>query len=117
MKLLEKVSPENPRVNLVWRFFSDSNHHWDWQRLTFDGEVVERSKSVYSQYDACLANASKHGYKSFPASSTKSANASSRVVRSYTGIAPGRQKLVAKIVPAALAQMEDIPIDDFPDGD
>jgi len=102
MKLFEQVRSENPRVNLIWRFFSDSTHHWGWQRLAFDGEVIERSKSVYSEYAACLANASKHGYESFPALSTKSTNTSSRVVRSYIRIAPGRQKLVAKIVPVAL---------------
>ena len=116
MNLVERVRPDNPQVNLIWRFYSDSAHHWRWQRLAFDGTVIEHSKSAYSQYESCLANASEHGYVSFPSLSTKANGTSSKVKRSYIRLTTGRQNLVSEIATEAPEQKEDIPIDDAVDG-
>jgi hypothetical protein len=117
MNPLERVGPANPRANLIWRFFSDSTRHWSWQQLAFDGTVVEHSKSGYLQYEACVANASEHGYKSFPALSTKASSTSPKVTRSPTRLTAGNQKRVSEIIPVALEPKEDIPTDDSLDGD
>jgi len=117
MNLIERVRSINPQVNLIWRFFSDSAHHWKWQRLAFDGTVIEHSSSAYSQYEDCLANASDHGYVSCPALSTKANSASSQAKRSYTPIATGHQKIVPAIARKALEHGGDLPVDDALDGD
>jgi len=117
MNLVERVSPDKPKVSRIWRFFSDSAHRWSWQRLAFDGTVIERSKTAYSQYEACLANASEHGYVSFPSLSTKADSRSAKVKRSYIRLAAGHQKLVSEIVTEPWTQKEDLPIEDALDGD
>jgi hypothetical protein len=116
MNLIARVRPDNPQANLIWRFFSDSTHHWKWQRLAFDGSVVEHSKSAYSQYEACLADAREHGYVSLPSLSTKANSTSPKVKRSSIRLNTNHQKVVAAIVTEALEQDEDIPIDDAADG-
>lgn len=115
MNLIERVRSDTPQVNCIWRFYSDSAHDWKWQRLAVDGTVVEHSKSAYSQYEACLANASEHGYVSFPSLSTKANRPSPKVKRSYIRLTTKHQKLVSEIVKEALEQNEDIPIDDAVD--
>ena len=117
MNRIERVRPDKPQVNLIWRFFSDSAHHWRWQRLAFDGTVVEHSKSAYSQYESCLADASEHGYVSFPSLSTKPNSMSSKAKRSYTGIKTGLLKAVSEIAAEALEQKDEVPIDEAPDVD
>lgn len=117
MNLIERVRSDPPQVHLIWRFYSDSAHHWRWQQLAFDGTVVECSKSAYSQYEACLANASEHGYVSFPSLSTKANRPSLKVKRSYIRLTTKHQKLVSEIVKEAVEQDEDLPMDDALDGD
>ncbi|MBE0615361.1 MAG: hypothetical protein IH604_16960 [Burkholderiales bacterium] len=67
MHLSKSARPEYPQTRIVWRFFADSSHQWKWQQLAFDGTIVANSKSSYLQYEACVSNASKHGYLAAPA--------------------------------------------------
>ena len=62
MKLL-RPKPAHPQMGIVWRFFADSSHQWQWQQLAFDGTVVGYSKRAYAQYEACVTDAAKHGYQ------------------------------------------------------
>ncbi len=54
-------------MRIVWRFFADPSHQWQWQQLAFDGTVVGHSKAGYAQYETCVTNAAKHGYMAVPA--------------------------------------------------
>ena len=54
-------------MRIVWRFFADPSHQWQWQQLAIDGTVVGHSKTGYAQYEACVTNAAKHGYMAVPA--------------------------------------------------
>ena len=67
MTLLRRARPAHSQTRIVWRFFADPSHQWQWQQLAFDGTVVGHSKSGYVQYEACVANAAKHGYLAVPA--------------------------------------------------
>ncbi len=67
MQLLRRNSPVHPQMRIVWRFFADPSHQWQWQQLAFDGTVVGQSKTGYVQYEACVTNAEKHGYMAVPA--------------------------------------------------
>jgi len=67
MKLLRRARPAHPQMRIVWRFFADPSHQWQWQQLAFDGTVVGYSKTGYVQYEACVTNAAKHGYVAVPA--------------------------------------------------
>jgi len=96
MQYIGQAGSDNPQLNPVWRFYSDATHRWRWQRLAFDGKVVADSKSAYSQYEACLANATKHGYVPSPSLSTKPTSVSSKRERSYTRLPTRHQKLVSK---------------------
>ena len=117
MNLNERFRPENPQVNLIWRFYSDSARLWKWQRIAFDGTVIEHSKSAYSQYEACLANASEHGYESFPSLSSKASGMSSKAKPSNIRLTAGQQKIVSAIATGTLEQKEEIPMDDSLNGD
>jgi hypothetical protein len=52
-------------MNLIWRFYSDSDHRWRWQRLSVDKSVVDESRAGYKEYESCLANAREQGYVFF----------------------------------------------------
>jgi len=117
MNLIERVKSFNPQVNLIWRFYKDTTHHWRWQRLAFDGTVVEHSESAYSRYEACLDNASEYGYVSFPSLSTKAIGVASQARPASIRVTTGHPKLVAQIMTEGLEQREDVPIDDTFDGD
>ena len=67
MTLLSRTGPAHPQMRIVWRFFADPSHQWQWQQLAFDGTVVGCSKTGYMQYEACVTNAAKHGYVAVPA--------------------------------------------------
>ncbi len=90
-----KQTLENARVNYTWRFFSDSSHQWRWERLAFDGTVVEHSQSSFPQYESCVANATESGYVFVPSSSTKAPSAS-KPKRSYVRIPSTPHKPVSK---------------------
>jgi hypothetical protein len=62
-----RARPAHPQTRIVWRFFADPSHQWQWQQLAFDGTVVGHSKAGYLQYEACVTNATKHGYVAVPA--------------------------------------------------
>ena len=69
-------------MNQIWRFYTDPAHQWRWQRLAFDGTVLEHSKSGLTTYDNCVANACKCGYVFAPALSTKPESKPSKMKRS-----------------------------------
>lgn len=71
-------------VNAIWRFYSTESHEWKWQQLAMDGTVLEHSKAGYTTYEACMANASQHGYVFGPALSTKPPRKPAKPKRSYT---------------------------------
>lgn len=86
MSVIERFKSENAQVNLIWRFYTDSARQWRWQRLAFDGTVLEHSESGYPQYESCLANACEWGYVFLPSLSTKPKSTPSKTKRSYTRV-------------------------------
>ena len=112
MNLSQRVRSENPQVNLIWRFYADSTHHWRWQRLAYDGTVVEHSKSGYAQYESCLANAREQGYVYFPPLTSKPEKPSPRVRRSYVRITKNHQRRVSEIVTEEVEPKADLSADD-----
>ena len=84
MQLLRRYRPQHPQMRIVWRFFFDPSHQWQWQQLAFGGTVVVHSKTGYVQYEACLTNAAKHGYMALPAKPrSNSQNTSQLPVRPF----------------------------------
>ena len=83
MILSDQAKAANAKANIIWRFYSDAAHQWRWERLAFDGTVLENSVSGYKAYEGCLANACKQGYVLLPSLSTKRESASRRTKRSY----------------------------------
>jgi hypothetical protein len=61
VQILKRYRPVQPQSQIVWRFFSDPSHQWQWQQLAFDKTVVAHSKSGYVQYEDCVTDAAKHG--------------------------------------------------------
>jgi len=112
MHLIERAGADAPKANCIWRFYADSAQHWKWQRLAFDGSVIEHSKSAYSQYEACLANAREHGYVSFPSLSTKAKSTPSKPKRSSMRLTTHHPKPVSAIATEALEHDEATPMDD-----
>jgi hypothetical protein len=70
-------------MNLIWRFYSDNDKKWRWQRLAFDGSVVAESPTGYKEYEACQANAQAQGYVFLPAQSTRPETSPTKQRRSY----------------------------------
>ena len=79
MTLLRRAGPAHPQMRIVWRFFADPSHQWQWQQLAFDGTVVGYSKTAYREYEACVTNAVKHGYVALPAKPRGSSPNTSRL--------------------------------------
>ena len=74
-------------MNLIWRFYSDSDHRWRWQRLSVDKRVVDESRAGYKEYESCLANAREQGYVFLPSRSTRvQQKPASKAPRSYAVI-------------------------------
>lgn len=92
-----KQTLENARENYTWRFFSNADHQWRWERLAVDGLIVEQSESSYPQYENCVANACEKGYVFLPSSSTKTQNTPPRKKRSYFAIPTPPKKTVPKL--------------------
>jgi hypothetical protein len=116
MNLITRLQSETPPEKRIWRFFADSDHQWRWERLAFDGTVLEHSKSGYLQYESCVANASESGYVFLAApSSTKPKSTSPKTKRSYMRMPTKGQKQVPKIVTGGQEQKEETPIDDAQD--
>lgn len=108
----QPVRPDKSEVNLIWRFYSDSAHHWRWQRLAYDGTVVEHSKSGFAQYESCLANAREQGYEYLPSLTTKTETKPSRARRSYMRLTKNHQKRVSEIVAKEMEPKADTSADD-----
>lgn len=83
MKPTKQLQTENAKANQIWRFYSDAAHQWRWERLAFDGTVLEHSGSGYPHYEGCLANACESGYVSLPSLSTRPEKALPKTKRSY----------------------------------
>lgn len=83
MILSEQAKAANAKANIIWRFYSDPAHQWRWERLAFDGTVLENSPLGYEGYEDCLANACMQGYVLLPSLSTKPEKASPKTKRSY----------------------------------
>ena len=58
-------------MNLIWRFFSGADGRWSWQHLTLDQTILEASDAEYREYEGCVANAEKHGYRFAASKSTR----------------------------------------------
>jgi hypothetical protein len=84
MRLIEELQAKHAKANSIWRFYSDPAHQWRWERLAFDGKVVERSPESYGTYEGCLANACGCGYVSLPSLSTKAERVPPKLKRAYT---------------------------------
>ena len=58
--------PAKARVPLeesvVWRFYTDPEQHWKWQRLSVWGEVISESTTSHQNYEGCLTDAQGSGY-------------------------------------------------------
>ena len=81
--LSEQAKAANAKANIIWRFYLDAQHWWRWERLAFDGTVLDHSKSAYKLYETCLANASECGYVLLPSLSTKPPSTAPAMKRSY----------------------------------
>lgn len=57
-------------MNVIWRFYTDHNRRWRWQRLLTDHTVTGESHTGYKDYEECVADAQSNGY-SFQPSQTK----------------------------------------------
>ncbi len=53
-------------MNLIWRFYMDSEHRWRWQHLSVDRRVIAESRTAYKEYEGCLADARDKGYVFHP---------------------------------------------------
>jgi hypothetical protein len=54
-------------MNVIWRFYMDGGHRWNWQQIGAGQAIVAESSNGYSNYEACLANAKDRGYVFLPA--------------------------------------------------
>ncbi len=45
-----------------WRFYRDERHHWKWQRLSDDRQVIKESRGRFRNIPECMADAAAHGY-------------------------------------------------------
>jgi hypothetical protein len=60
-------------MNVIWRFYMDGSHRWNWQQIGAGQVIVAESSRGYSNYEACLANATELGYVFLPAQSKRAA--------------------------------------------
>lgn len=86
--MLQNPSATNDStMDLTWHFYANTERMWRWERLSADKVVVERSATVYDNYDACVADAQKHGYRYSVAKSTRPPRTPSiRYPRSYAKV-------------------------------
>jgi hypothetical protein len=83
MKPIERLPSAVAKTNHIWRFYTDPARLWIWERLAFDGTVIERSAKGYKEYEECMVNAREKGYVFLPSLSTKPENTSPKTKRSY----------------------------------
>ena len=83
-------------MNLIWRFYSDSDQRWRWQHLSFSGAVLAESSKAYAEYEGCLASATEQGYVFLPPLSTRPKSSSGKARRTYVHRRkPGKPKKVS----------------------
>ena len=46
----------------IWRFFRDEAKDWRWQQLSEERAVLAESRSAFTSYDTCIADANTKGY-------------------------------------------------------
>jgi hypothetical protein len=63
-------------AHTVWRFYTEPDHEWKWQRLSVQGEVIAQSAMSYKSYDGCVADAKDSGYVFHPSQTRKSFDSS-----------------------------------------
>ncbi len=51
-----------------WKFFTDASGNHRWQRLNEDGSVLTESTVAFASCEACIEDASRHGYSLFSSS-------------------------------------------------
>ena len=110
--LITRFYSDNAQANRIWRFFSDSDHQWRWERLAFNGTVLEQSKSGYPQYESCMADASESGYVFLASSSTKPKSTAPKKKRSYMRMPTQTRQQAFKRATEVQEQKVDIPIAD-----
>lgn len=52
-------------MSTIWRFYRNSGR-WRWQRLNMDRSVEVEAPAGFSQYQDCVADARKNGFRSAP---------------------------------------------------
>ena len=73
---------DQPKAH-IWRFYTEPDHEWKWQRLSVQGEVITQSTRSYKSYDGCVADPKDSGYLFEPAQVRKNFD-SSRHLRPNT---------------------------------
>jgi len=68
-RILETTMDAN--MNSVWRIYRDEDHWWRWQRVSTDRVVLAQSRTRFSEYDRCLADAESNGYLFQPSQSKR----------------------------------------------
>ncbi len=53
-------------MSMIWRFYVDEHRQWRWQQLVVGSNVVCDSASTFTDHDACITAATKHGYVHAP---------------------------------------------------
>ena len=59
-------SDDAPKTNTIWRFYTDQNHRWKWQRLSVSRQVIAESHTAYKDYESCLTDAKDSGHVYLP---------------------------------------------------
>jgi hypothetical protein len=49
-------------MNVIWRFYMDEGHRWNWQQIGASQAIVAESSKGYRNYEACMVNAKNRGY-------------------------------------------------------
>jgi hypothetical protein len=53
-------------MNAVWRFYTDQDLGWRWQRVSTDHLVIAESRTHFAEYEKCVADAASNGYRFQP---------------------------------------------------
>ncbi len=53
-------------MNDIWRFYTDADHRWRWQRLSAARQLIAESRAGYEIYGQCVAAAQGEGYEFLP---------------------------------------------------
>ena len=81
--MLPDQAKANAEANVIWRFFPDDSHQWQWECLAYDRTVLGHSKSGHTTYEACVTNAVRHGYVFLASTATKPLRKPRKAERSF----------------------------------